>query len=166
MPLSVRSYRVNWFTGRPVLEMDPDGSAGAATYQPMAQDIERIKVRLGLYTPSAPNNDFLFFPDVAAGRPAVDQCTNSTCWARVPGDDAGVQSASETGPGSARDELMRRVRLVEVLITSRTLQADVDEVNRGANGSTLDEEGNPVDGFKRRHFIQRITPRNFALSGG
>jgi len=42
MPLSVRAYRVNGFTGNPVLEEDPDGSAGPAAYQPLAQDIERI----------------------------------------------------------------------------------------------------------------------------
>lgn len=165
IPLNVRAYRVNWKTGRPVLEMDPDGSMGPATYQPLAQDIERIKVRLGLYNPSNLAADAVYFPDTAAGRPGVDQCTNATCWALLPGD-AGTVGANETGPGSARDELMRRVRLVEVLITARTLQPDVDAVRAGANGSTTDAEGNPVDGYKRRHVIQRIAPRNFALSGG
>ena len=166
MPLSVRAYRVNGFTGNPVLEEDPDGSAGPAAYQPLAQDIERIKVRLGLYNPSNPNvTDFIFFPDATAGRPAVDQCTNATCWARIPGD-AGVQGASETGAQSARDELMRRVRLVELSITARTQRPDLAAVEQGANGATLDEEGNPNDGYKRRHFIQRVAPRNFAISGG
>lgn len=165
MPLSVRAYRVNWASGAPVLELDPDGSAGDAPYQPLARDIERLKVRLGTYNPDLPNADVVFFPDPAAGRPPLDQCTNSTCWARVPGD-AGTMAATDEGAGSARDELMRRVRLVELRITARTLQADADAVRQGDDGSTRDEEGNPRDGFKRRHFIQRVSPRNFAISGG
>ncbi|MFP2928031.1 PilW family protein [Pyxidicoccus sp. 3LG] len=165
MPLSVRAYRVNWASGEPVLEMDPDGSAGPGTFQPVARDIERLKVRLGLYNPSLPNQDVSFFPDEAAGRPGVDQCTNATCATRIPGD-AGTLSGSDVGERSARDELMRRVRQVELSITARTNQADREVVEQGANGTTMDEEGNPHDGFKRRHFIQRIQPRNFSYSGG
>jgi type IV pilus assembly protein PilW len=165
MPLTARAFRVNWRSGAPVLEMDPDGAAGNLPYAPLAQDIERIKIRMGTYNPDQPGNDVVFFPDSTAGRPALDACTNATCWSRVPGD-AGTMGPNNVGPGSARDELMRRVRLVELLITSRTARADREAVRLGANGSTLDEEGNPNDGFKRRHFIQRIAPRNFAISGG
>ncbi|MCP3144153.1 PilW family protein [Pyxidicoccus xibeiensis] len=164
MPLNVRAYRVNWRSGRPVLEVDPDGSAGGAGYQPLAQDIERLKVRMGVYNPDLPNNDVVFFPEANAGRPALDACTNATCWSKIPGD-AGTVGAAEFGPRSARDELMRRVRLMEVLITARTPQMDVQAA--GADGGTTrDEEGNLVDGFKRRHSLQRIAPRNFAISGG
>jgi prepilin-type N-terminal cleavage/methylation domain-containing protein len=165
MPLTVRAYRVNWRTGRPVLEMDPDGSAGPALFEPLAQDIERIKVRMGVANLEVATGDIRFFPDSDAGVPGLDTCQNSTCWARIPGD-AGTAGPNETGARSARDELMRRVRLVELLITARTAQPDVDLVNAGANGATRDAEGNPYDGYKRRHFIQRISPRNFAFAGG
>ncbi len=171
MPLNVRAYRVNWITGRPVLEEDADGSAGPLTYQPMAQDIERIKVRLGLQDlTNLAATDFTFFPDAATGNPAVDTCAanaanNTACWARIPGGTTTPMSGTLRGVGSAIDELMRRVRIVELSITARTQQPDIEAVQNGANGSTNDDEGNPVDGYKRRRFIQRVYPRNFALAG-
>ncbi|NMO16055.1 prepilin-type N-terminal cleavage/methylation domain-containing protein [Pyxidicoccus fallax] len=164
MPLTVRSFRVNWFTRAPVLEMDPDGP-GPAPYQAMARDIERIKVRLGVFNPGNPIADVVYFPEQPLRPLGVDECTNATCWALVPTPSM-PQGANDFGSGSARDELMRRVRMVELSITARTLQPEAEAVQRGLNGATRDAENNPIDGFKRRHFIQRIAPRNFAISGG
>ncbi|WP_163869411.1 PilW family protein [Myxococcus eversor] len=168
LPLSSRIFRVNWISGRPVLEMDPDGALGAQEFQQLSEEIEQLRVRLGVADLDNPAAPLRYFPDTAAvpPRPAVDQCDNAGCWSLIPGD-AGTMGASEFGPGSARDELMRRVRVVELLITARSNRPDTQALKLlGDAGTTLDDEGNPQDGYKRRHFLIRVLPRNFGYAGG
>lgn len=168
LPLASRIFRVNWISGRPVLEMDPDGALGAQEFQQLSEEIERLRVRLGVADLDNPAAPLRYFPDTAAlpPRPAVDQCNNAACWSLIPGD-AGTVGANEFGPGSARDELMRRVRVVELLITARSNRPDREALKLlGDAGTTFDDEGNPQDGYKRRHFLIRVTPRNFGYAGG
>jgi type IV pilus assembly protein PilW len=168
LPLSARAYRVNWRSGQPVLEMDPDGSLGPQGYQPLSNEIERLQVRLGVEL--APGAALVYYPDPSSipARPKLDQCTNATCWSHLTaaaidaGTDAGTMGANDYGPGSARDELMRRVRVVELSITARSARPD----SQSALDGGVDDEGNPQDGYKRRHFLIRVAPRNFAIAGG
>ncbi|AKQ69038.1 Type IV fimbrial biogenesis protein PilW [Myxococcus hansupus] len=164
LPVSSRSFRVNWPEGRPTLEMDVDGPSGPAAYGPVSQDIEQLQIRLGVVDPGAPMNGAVrFFPDPGMNRPALETCTQGTCAAHVTWTwDPGVPVPPDRGPGSAGDELMRRVRLVELSITARSQRVELlgDEAGGG-----IDDWGNPQDGFKRRHTVVRLAPRNFAFVG-
>ncbi|GEN05440.1 type IV pilus assembly protein PilW [Myxococcus fulvus] len=167
MPVSSRIYRVNWRQGRPALELDPDGSLGPEEFRVLSEEIEQLRVRLGVATLESPNDPLRYFPDPANSRPPIDECTNARCWNLIPGD-AGTMGAQDYGPGSARDELMRRVRVVELLITARSARPDREAARGAPDAGTLpdDDEGNPDDGYKRRHFLIRVTPRNFGYAGG
>ena len=160
MPLTARSFRVNWAGGQPTLELDPDGFAGNQGYAAVSQEIEQLKVRMGVVDPASTDGGVLFFPDSVAARPALDQCTHTSCSAFVTWD-AGVTLAGDEGPGSARDELMKRVRMVELEITARSQRLDT----AGQTDGGVDEDGNIMDGYKRRHTVIRLAPRNFGYSG-
>ncbi|MBZ4397772.1 PilW family protein [Myxococcus sp. AS-1-15] len=167
MPVTSRIYRVNWRQGRPALELDPDGSLGPEEFRVLSEEIEQLRVRLGVATLENPSDPLRYFPDPDTERPPIDQCTNTRCWGLIPGD-AGTMGALDHGPGSARDELMRRVRVVELLITARSARPDREAARGSPDAGTLpdDDEGNPDDGYKRRHFLIRVTPRNFGYAGG
>jgi type IV pilus assembly protein PilW len=161
MPLTARSFRVNWAGGQPTLELDPDGFAGNQDYTPVSREIEQLKVRMGVVDPASTDGGVLFFPDAVAARPALDQCTHASCAPFVTWD-AGVALSGNDGPGSARDELMRRVRMVELEITARSQRLDTP--GQALDGG-VDEDGNIRDGYKRRHTVIRLAPRNFGYSG-
>ncbi|MCY1016836.1 PilW family protein [Pyxidicoccus sp. MSG2] len=161
MPLTARSFRVNWTGDQPALEMDPDGFAGPQGYTVVSRDIEQIKVRMGVVNPEVAGGAVLYFPDPVAARPALDTCTHATCAPLITWD-AGSPVAGNEGPGSARDELMKRVRLVEVEITARSQRMDTS--GQTSDGG-VDADGNLMDGFKRRHTVIRLAPRNFGYSG-
>jgi type IV pilus assembly protein PilW len=162
LPLSARAFRVNWTGGQPTLELDPDGRAGTQGYTAVSRDIEQLKVRMGVLPPdNMTDGGVLFFPSTSPARPALDKCTQATCAAFVTWD-AGTLAGDE-GLGSARDELMKRVRLVELDITARSQRLDTAATQRPDGG--VDEDGNLMDGFKRRHSVVRLAPRNFGYSG-
>ncbi|MFP2958623.1 PilW family protein [Myxococcus sp. 1LA] len=162
LPISSRSYRVNWASGAPALEMDADGPAGPAGFTAVSQDIEQLQVRLGVVAPGAPPTDPVrFFPDEVTGRPSLVTCTQGTCAAHITWAwDPGVPVPPDRGPGSAGDELMRHVRVVELSITARSSRVDL--MGNEAPGAR-DDEGNLRDGYKRRHNVVRLAPRNFAF---
>ncbi|WP_163990435.1 PilW family protein [Pyxidicoccus caerfyrddinensis] len=162
MPLTARSFRVNWTGGQPALELDPDGFTGNQGYATVSREIEQLKVRMGVMNPESTDGGVLYFPDPAAARPALDQCTHALCAPLVTWD-AGVALAGNDGPGSARDELMKRVRMVEVDITARSQRMDVAGQTSADGG--VDSDGNLMDGYKRRHTVIRLAPRNFGYSG-
>ncbi|WP_426757103.1 PilW family protein [Myxococcus sp. Y35] len=164
LPLFSRGYRVNWPEGRPVLEMDADGPAGPEPYEAVSHDVELLRVRLGVVPPAAPPTDAArFFPDTVTGRPALDTCTQGSCGTHVTWTwDAGVPTPPDRGVGSAGDELMRHVRVVELSITARSQRAEL--TGNEAPGAT-DDDGNLRDGYKRRHTVVRLAPRNFAFVG-
>jgi type IV pilus assembly protein PilW len=147
------AYRVNWASGTPTLEYRAPGSAA---WVAMARDVERMKVRQAITNLASPLAAYRWFPDAASGRPAIDQCTRTTCTA-----DTGSSPASDA---ELRRMLQQRVREVEVTLTIRTRRADLSAYD-AAKPMTYDDEGFPVDGFKRRTFTFRVTPRNFAAGG-
>ncbi|QQR45489.1 prepilin-type N-terminal cleavage/methylation domain-containing protein [Myxococcus xanthus] len=164
LPLTSRSYRVNWPGGTPVLEMDADGPMGPAGYTAVSQDIEQLQVRLGVNAPNAlPGAPVRFFPDAETGRPSLATCTQATCAAHISWAwDPGVPVPPDRGPGSAGDELMRHMRVVELSITARSQRAEL--TGNEAPGAR-DDDGNLRDGYKRRHSVIRLAPRNFAFVG-
>ncbi|QSQ20230.1 prepilin-type N-terminal cleavage/methylation domain-containing protein [Pyxidicoccus parkwayensis] len=161
MPLTARSYRVNWTGGsQPALEMDPDGFAGNQGFTVVSRDIEQLRVRMGVVNPE--DAGMLYFPNTAPNRPGLDQCTHAACAGFVTWD-AGVALAGDEGPGSARDELLKQVRMVELDITARSQRLDTTAQTSADGG--VDRDGNLQDGYKRRHTVIRLAPRNFGYSG-
>ncbi len=172
--LSAVSFRVNWkpvATGgaqRPRLQRDPDGPFGPLPFQDLLWDVEQLEVRLLVDDLSNPGA-FRFYPDAAAGRPALDQCTVATC------PVAGGLDAKDTALAlglSANDglraQLQRRVRGVEVSLVSRSLTSDPAQARRTGSSEhahfVTTADGLPLDGFARRRVVFQVTPRNFALS--
>lgn len=149
-------YRVNWASGTPTLEARPVGSA---TWAVMGRDVERMKVRQAVIDLAAPQAAYRWFPDVTSGRPAIDRCTRATCTA-----DSGAPGNNPASDDELRRMLQQRVREVEVTLVIRTRRADVSALKPGAPVQ-YDDEGFPVDGFKRRTLTFRVTPRNFAAGG-
>lgn len=165
MPASSRAFRVNWKSGAPALEIDPDGTAEtAASWQVLSRSVEQMKVRFGLVSLAAPSTNLVWYPDATTGTLAPDAC---------PGDATPTPPAGCAIPGAAtfnaavdesslRDALMHRVRNVEVIFTARSGAPDADTIVKAGSNFALDEEANRRDGFKRRSFVVRVTPRNFA----
>jgi type IV pilus assembly protein PilW len=150
------AYRVNWFSGTPTLEYRAPGSA---TWVAVSRDVERMKVRQAVIDLAAPQAAYRWFPNVAPGRPAIDRCTRTTCTA-----DSGAPGNNPASDDELRRMLQQRVREIEVTLTIRTRRVDVSMFNADAP-VTFDEESFPVDGFKRRTFTFRVSPKNFAAGG-
>jgi type IV pilus assembly protein PilW len=115
-----------------------------------------MKIRQAVVDLASPQTAYRWFPDVTAGRPAIDNCTRATCTA-----DTGSSPGSDA---ELRQMLQQRVREMEVTLVIRTRRADVSVVKAGAP-VRYDEEGFPVDGYKRRTLTFRVTPRNFSAGG-
>jgi type IV pilus assembly protein PilW len=165
IPTSSRAFRVNWKSGGPVLEVDPDGTTeDGFGWQTLAPGVEQMKVRFGLMDPLSPTPSLTWHPDPAASRLAIDACpkdgtTTPPAGCAIPGATTFNTALDEA---SIRDALMHRVRNVEVLFTSRSGVPDIDRIKKSGSGFALDEEANRRDGYKRRSFVIRVTPRNFA----
>lgn len=165
MPASSRAFRVNWKSGVPVLEVDPDGTAEPATsWQMLSRSVEQMKVRFGLVSLTAPSANLLWYPDATTGTQAIDACpadgtTTPPAGCAIPGA-AGFNATLDES--TIRDALMHRVRNVEVIFTARAGVPDTDTIAMVGSNYKLDEELNRRDGFKRRSFVLRVTPRNFA----
>ncbi|MCP3102472.1 prepilin-type N-terminal cleavage/methylation domain-containing protein [Myxococcus sp. K15C18031901] len=164
MGLETWGYRVNWRDGgkTPVLEYDPPGPDG---WTLLSRDVEQLTVRLGVENPAAPGA-LLWFPDGPTGRPSLDTCDNTRCDAHVAA--VGGYTAKDLPDGDpkrARDALMRRVRMLEVTVVSRSQRVDAERIVVQGAGFKPDEEENPLDGHRRRHTTFRISPRNFRIAG-
>ncbi|MBU8896358.1 type II secretion system GspH family protein [Corallococcus sp. M34] len=160
------AYRVNWVSAgtEPQLEYLPPGPA--TSWQVVSRDVERMKVRMGVMDLISPNADLRWFPDAAAGRPAIDACTiakmsSGECSLDSPPASGGPLLPLPTTDAGLVLQLRERVREVEITLTIRTRRADRDAVDLTA----VDEEGMVKDGYKRRTFTFRVTPRNFAATG-
>lgn len=171
MPLESVGLRVNWkpvVNGgpqRPRLQLDPDGPFGPAAWQDVLWDVERLQVRLMIDDLSAPGA-VTWFPDAAAGRPALDACTTSNPLCAVPGGVDARDAALGVGllvNDALRAQLLRRLRGVEVTLTSRSLSFEPSKVVRVGSQFALDAEGLPRDGYTRRRLVFHATPRNFGL---
>ncbi len=152
------SYRVNWAGGTPALEYL---APGAENWVVLSRDVERLKVRLGVTSIAPPVGGIRWFPDIENGRPnPLDECTMETC-------PIELHTHEGAAPGTVEDlraRLWQRVREVEVTLVVRTARQDRDAFDP-AQPMTVDAEGFPVDGYKRRTFTFRVTPRNFAAGG-
>lgn len=159
IPVMSVAYRVNWAGGAPVLETDSDGSVGAAAWQAAATGVERLQVRQGAISFTAPANAPAFFPSADGAHMGIDQCTDAACAALVPGGMDGNDS-------SAVAALERRVRVIEFDITMRSKRSNPDAVLLKSNGNfDVDSEGHLTDGYVRRQFVFRVAPRNFRIAG-
>ncbi len=174
LPASGVSLRVNWKSQVPRLEMDADGPLGPLGFQDLSGEVERIKVRLGVWawvppnTPP-PNTPPVWFPDPTTSppTPAIDQCgTDAQCAAFIPGPSGLPQGDLPAGTnGWAKDALMRRVRAVEIDITTRTLRRDVEAIAPSGSTFLRNPDGRLRDGYKRRQLLFRMVPRNMGFSG-
>ncbi|MBJ6761370.1 prepilin-type N-terminal cleavage/methylation domain-containing protein [Myxococcaceae bacterium JPH2] len=162
MPITARDFRVNWKGGAPALEMDSDGFIPDSGFTVVSRDIERLQVFLGVVPTDNSDAGVLLFPDAVAGRPALDTCTFSSCSPFITWD-AGTLVSADEGPDTPRDKLMQRVRLVELRITARSER--LDRLADLATDGGLDDDGNIQDGYKRRHSVIRLSPRNFGYAG-
>jgi len=149
------AYRVNWASGTPTLEYRAPGST---TWVVVSRDVERMKVRQAVIDLAAPQAAYRWFPDEAAKRPAIDKCEHGQKECTPDSSGPGKTPASKA---DLHRMLQQRVREIEVTLTIRTRRADVSMFNAAAPP----EEGFPVDGFKRRTFTFRVSPKNFAAGG-
>ncbi len=164
MPASSRAFRVNWKSGSPALEVDPDGTAeSGGTWQVLSRNVEQMKVRYGLVNLASPSATLDWYPDTTAGNLALDACPNDGTTSppvgcTIPGASSFSTAADET---TIRDALMHRVRNVEVSFTARSGAPDIAQVAKSGTAFLLDAESNRRDGYKRRTFAIRVSPRNF-----
>lgn len=181
VPLRGVMFRVNWASGGPVFERQEFTSTAAATtpkWVALSEDVDLIKLRLGVVNdvsnPADPLQDVMWFPDTTTvpAHPTVDSCpkgTGTSCDALVPVNPADPTKypwkASPT-EFDARDALMRRTRMVELRVTTRTTKPD-STIAVKMTGSTysLDSDGNPIDGYKRRTSTLEVMLRNFDYAG-
>ncbi len=166
VPASSRAFRVNWKTGGPVLEIDPDGTAEPLGWQVLSRHVEQLKVRFALANRAIPSAALAWYPDPATSTRALDLCPADATATPPPG--CAVPGAAGFDPTldetTVRDALMHRVRNVEVAFTARAGVADSEQVSKSGSTFLLDDESNRRDGFKRRSFAITVTPRNYASS--
>lgn len=167
MHVASAGYRVNWKSGQPVLEYR---DMNEARWQVVSRDVERLKVRMAVWDPTTlppeeelqrPKDNLYWFPEPAAGRLALDQCTLDINACRLP-----FMRPPEPAPASdaeLRTRLLQRVRELEVTLVVRTPRPRRELVVPGA---PPDAEGWPQDGYQRLALTFRVNPRNFAFSGG
>jgi type IV pilus assembly protein PilW len=152
------AYRVNWAGAVPELQIDPDGSDTAFGWQTAATSVEQLRIRQGVIDLTAPANEPSFFP-TSGLREAIDQCTDTLCWGKVPGN-------TDSNDTSAVAALERRVRVIEFDITMRSRRSNPDAVILKSDGTFgTDSELHLTDGYVRRQFVFRVAPRNFRLAG-
>ena len=166
MQMGAAAFRVNWASGDPVLEYDPDGVVSTGSgWQAVSREVERLQVRLGVANLTDPALDLTWFPREEAGGaiPAIDQCTAAIC--AVPGGIDAQDTTSGDADLDARDALMRRVRVVELEITARSRRPDRDQIVQVGAGFGTDSDGNLQDGFRRRTYTVHLAPRNLGVVG-
>ncbi|WNG26909.1 type II secretion system protein [Cystobacter fuscus] len=162
------AFRVNWKTGKPVLERRDISSVAnpgtAPQWVALSQDVEMIRLRLGVMEDlKLPKSPVLWFPETTPKRPHLEQCTDATCGPLVPG---GTWVPHPINSPTARDALMSRVRMVQVQVITRTARLDSSLIRKDGTGAyILDADKHPQDGYKRRSSTLEIMPRNFALAG-
>ncbi|WP_074948461.1 PilW family protein [Myxococcus fulvus] len=152
------AYRVNWRGGHPALEYL---APGAANWAVVSRDVERMTVRFAVIDLTQPAVAYRWFPD-NAGRPAIDACTRTRADCAV-----NVVTPIETAPttdNELRDLLRRRIREVEIELVIRTPRSDRTVVDP-TKINVPDDDGFPQDGFRRRTYTLRVSPRNFVSAG-
>ncbi|HZH02308.1 MAG TPA: hypothetical protein VEY30_00910, partial [Myxococcaceae bacterium] len=123
------------------------------------------KVRLGVTDSIALPVNLVWFPqDGASPRVPMDRCAPPTADAScvVPN---GALIYDTTANFNTFEQLMRRVRAVELSVRTRSPRQDRDLIQRQGAGFRLDPDQLPLDGFTRRTTIFQNMPRNFSLAG-
>lgn len=173
MPVRSVFLRINWLTGLPVLERmerTSDLSAPEPKWVSLSQDVEMIKIRMGVSSNlTTADSPIWWFPDATAlptPRPTLDSCRppSVACNALVPADLVSPWVTSVDEP-DAYNALMRRLRMVEIVVTTRTANSDPSLVKKVGAGYAADPDGNPLDGYKRRTATIDVVPRNYVYAG-
>ncbi|MFT3709131.1 MAG: prepilin-type N-terminal cleavage/methylation domain-containing protein [Archangium sp.] len=174
MELDAVSLRVNWkavATGgpqRPRLQVDSDGPYGPLPYVDILWDVERLQLRSMIEDLTNPGT-YTWFPDTAAGRPSIDTCTTTTPGCSIPGGTDAKDAALAAGLSAneaLKAQFNRRLRGVEVILTSRSVTIDRSRIKRVGAVFAVDSNGFPQDGYERRRVVFQATPRNFGLLEG
>ncbi|WP_426733945.1 PilW family protein [Myxococcus faecalis] len=152
------AYRVNWRGGHPALEYL---APGAANWAVVSRDVERMQVRFAVIDLTQPALAYRWYPEEGV-RPPIDQCTigNAECAVNV----VAPIEAAPTNEADLRNLLRRRIREVEIDLVIRTPRSDRTVVDP-AKINIPDEDGFPQDGFRRRTYTLRVSPRNFVSAG-
>ncbi|WP_375756531.1 PilW family protein [Corallococcus exercitus] len=167
--LSGAAYRVNWKGGIPTLEYR---APNQTAWSVLSRDVEQLTVREGVVNLTAGGNNKLdWYPgdntlNPSAPHPAISECTlarytSDACKT----DDRGPDGSALPAPGTYADpkaevirRLRQRVRELEVTLVIRTRR-----INRDADMTGTDEEGQAKDGYTRRRYTFRVAARNMAV---
>lgn len=169
LPMRGATFRVNWASGGPVLERqdissDVSPTAPVPRWMTLTRDVEMIRFSQGLVEElGKPGAKPLWFPDEAVSprRPALTRAAVAT------GNlDSLFKDAVASGRTPGLDNLMSRLRMLQVTIVTRTARLDSSLIRKDGGGNFIpDAEGHPQDGYKRRSSTLEIMPRNFAFAG-
>jgi hypothetical protein len=198
LKMGAASFSIEWAPNAPPrLMYDPDGPVGTQPAVAVADNVERMQVRVGLVSlnllnpnpvPAAPPLNppsIIWFPDqpptAAVTRPQIDKCTAAKAECQLDTNSdfvnfpdttvaADIQIASNTMLGANPDsimiaKLMRRARIVELDLTVRSARVDPTLIVPSGAGYAVDGAGNPLDGRNRRHFVMRVSLRNYGYAG-
>ncbi|QSQ11598.1 PilW family protein [Myxococcus landrumensis] len=148
------AYRVNWVNNIPTLEYL---APGAPNWVVVSRDVERMTIRQGVMNMKDTLQDLRWYPNTTPARPDLSNCTTNNTECNL--DDGTVSPSPNTHEGLRR-MLQQRVRALEVTLVVRTRRLDQTLVQ-----PITDEEGFPLDGFKRRTYSFRVAPRNYGSVG-
>ncbi|WP_158626571.1 PilW family protein [Corallococcus interemptor] len=178
--LNGAAYRVNWKGGSPALEYR---AVGAANWTVLSRDVEHLSVREGVVdfdnALKGTSGEYAmeWYPGVGTDtnwrnpglpHPAISQCdeaqyTLNTCRTDDRGPDGNPLPAINSITAADRKaevikRLRQRVRELEVTLVIRTRR-----VNRDADMTGTDEEGQARDGYTRRRYTFRVAARNMTV---
>ncbi len=179
--LSGAAYRVNWKGGIPTLEYL---APGATTWSVLSRDVEQLTVREGVvdFDPTLKGNideyyAVEWYPSIAGEanhrnpgvpHPAISECDEAkynlnTCKTDDLDSDGNTLPALTTFAATERKKevikrLRQRVRELEVTLVIRTRR-----INRDADMTGTDEEGQAKDGYTRRRYTFRVAARNMTV---
>jgi type IV pilus assembly protein PilW len=169
--LTGAAYRVNWKGGIPTLEYR---APNQTAWSVLSRDVEQLTVREGvvnLASTTTPQNLLDWYPGTntavpSAPHPAISDCdaakyASGACKT----DDRGPDGSALPAPSTFADpkaeiirRLRQRVRELEVTLVIRTRR-----INRDADMTGTDEEGQAKDGYTRRRYTFRVAARNMVV---
>ncbi|GMU00313.1 hypothetical protein KH5H1_44330 [Corallococcus caeni] len=163
--LSGAAYRVNWKGGIPTLEYR---APNQTAWSVLSRDVEQLTVREGVVNLTAGGNNKLdWYPGdntvtPSAPHPAISDCTvaryTSGACKSDDRDSTGTALPPATTVPQVIQRLRQRVRELEVTLVIRTRR-----INRDADMTGTDEEGQAKDGYTRRRYTFRVAARNMTV---
>ncbi|RKG60670.1 prepilin-type N-terminal cleavage/methylation domain-containing protein [Corallococcus sp. AB011P] len=162
--LSGAAYRVNWRGGIPTLEYR---APNQEDWSVLSRDVEQLTVREGVVNLANPLNTLDWYPGEnpaapGAPHPAISDCdvgkyTLGSCKTDDLAFGGGPLPAATTKEEVIK-RLRQRVRELEVTLVIRTRR-----INRDADTTGTDEEGQAKDGYTRRRYTFRVAARNMTV---